>query len=157
MYGMRKTYLLATASIAALACGSGIATAADLGVRKAASRAATFRGPVPISASTAGSPSTNRLPSDLDLFLTFIPANSVVVRHTAALAGGHIGYNWQSRSLVYGIEADLSGVFQKDDDLTITGTGFEILRSNKSIRAGCDGFRLCASAPGSITRRPWPT
>lgn len=126
MCSMRKTYLLATVSIAALACGSGIATAADLAVRKVAPVAVPYISWAgPYAGIHGGVAKYESIAYDLDRFLNFLPTDAVAVRHTAALAGGHIGYNWQSRSLVYGFEADLSGVFQKDDDLTITGTGFE--------------------------------
>jgi outer membrane immunogenic protein len=40
---------------------------------------------------------------------TFPPGVTASGRKAGIIGGGHIGYNWQSNNLVYGVEADISG------------------------------------------------
>jgi outer membrane immunogenic protein len=126
MPSMRKKYLLATVSMAALISGSGIATAADLAVRKAAPVAVPYVSwDGPYIGIHGGVVKHESIAYDLDTFVIFPTRDVVPVRHTGGLFGAHIGFNWQQRSLVYGLEADLSGVWHKGDDVTFTATGEE--------------------------------
>ena len=60
---------------------------------------------------------------DLDGFGPFVffaaGTGSVTQNRTSGLAGGHVGYNWQSRRLVYGVEADIAGAFGGNADVTL--------------------------------------
>jgi outer membrane immunogenic protein len=123
MSSMRKKYLLATVSIAALACGSGIASAADISIPKARAVAVPYAGWTgPYIGLHAGAVRHESTAYDLDHF--GVVTDAVPVRNSGGLVGGHIGYNWQSGSLVSGFEVDLSGVFHKQADVTFTGAGF---------------------------------
>ena len=48
------------------------------------------------------------------------PGATVSQTPMGGLVGAHFGYNWQSRNLVYGLEADFAGLFANNDPLTFT-------------------------------------
>lgn len=89
---------------------------------------------------------------DLDQFNTFAigfgPGGTVSQARTGGLVGAHIGHNWQSRNLVYGLEADFTGLFASNDQLsfgTNTGAPFAWRYSSEMkwmstarVRAGLD-------------------
>jgi outer membrane immunogenic protein len=115
MSTVHKRSLLATVSLAALVAASA-ANAADLKARPRPAVAA-----VPTWAGTyigvhGGAVRHETTTDDLDLFSDFLTEpglfpSSVTQRKWGGLVGGHIGHNWQSGSVVYGVEADFSGVF----------------------------------------------
>lgn len=101
----RKRYFLTTASFAVLAGAASTASAqpvswtgAYIGIHGGAIR-------------------QQAITHDLDRFADFFvgpgPFN-VTQSQTGGIAGGHIGYNWQSRRLVYGIEVDGAGAIGAD-------------------------------------------
>lgn len=59
--------------------------------------------------------------------------DSARVRTTGGTFGGQVGYNWQSQSFVYGLEADLNWVGGKGSDQHIAnnGIGFPVIHTTK--------------------------
>jgi outer membrane immunogenic protein len=110
----RKSFLLATVSVAALASLSQATNAEPVArLRPADMVAATWAGLyVGVHAGAALHTSNTY---DLDRYGDVFGggpgfSEPVELNRTSALVGAHIGYNWQTQNLVYGVEADFSGV-----------------------------------------------
>jgi outer membrane immunogenic protein len=107
---MNKQFILTTAAI--LAAGS--ASAADLGARAAMAPAPAFAqttwGGLYVGAFAGG---TYSRPNVVGGSATETYVNDLHVSDAklGGLVGGAVGYNWQSGAFVYGLEADLAGVF----------------------------------------------
>jgi outer membrane immunogenic protein len=109
----QNKYLLATASGVAVAAAAGGAQAADMAVKA--------RPPVPVAAPTwaglyigasAGAAWERMSDDPVSPYSTFVVGNGAPtsVRGTAFIGGAEIGYNWQNGNIVYGLEADISGL-----------------------------------------------
>ncbi len=110
----RKNSLLATASgIAAAAAGSSGAHAADMALKappRAPVAAPSWAGwYIGLSAGAAWERMTD---DPVSPYATSVISNGAPtsVRGTAFIGGGEIGYNFQTGNIVYGLEADLSGL-----------------------------------------------
>jgi outer membrane immunogenic protein len=129
MSKLRKSYWLTTVAIAPLigTAFAQLASAADL------PRKAPAAPPPPPVIGWAGfyvgvhggAVNHKSTAYDLDRFGDFITNTpffpvSVGQSETSALAGVHLGYNWQSGRFVYGLEGDFAGVFNNDSEVTFT-------------------------------------
>jgi outer membrane immunogenic protein len=130
MRGFRKNYLLATVSIVALAGAMPAAMAADLTPKAppVVMPSMTWTG---FYAGVHGGVVRHEATShDLDGATSFFVSTgplpfpgSVTTSATGGLAGGHVGYNWQSRNFVFGVEADFAGTFGTDANVTFGAFG----------------------------------
>ncbi|MDP1866664.1 MAG: outer membrane beta-barrel protein [Bradyrhizobium sp.] len=114
MSSHQRMYLLAATSIAALV---GVPFNANAQDRITSVWTGAYMG---VHGGVAAQQSTTY---DLNGFGPFVffsaGTGSVTQNRTSGLAGGHVGYNWQSRRLVYGVEADIAGAFGGNADVTL--------------------------------------
>ena len=133
---------------------AGLALSA-LGVAPAMAADMQVKGPVPAPPSVFnwsgfyvglnGGYSLRR--SSSDFTITGVPDSSASQNMNGWLGGGQIGYNWQSGTLVFGIETDIQATGQKDTFGFVTPT----------VCPPPGAFALpCATEIGSFTQRlPW--
>ena len=132
-------------TIAALVAFSGSAFAADL-PRREAPPAPVYMPPLPVFTWTGfyigGQIGDQFGTSTTKLFTT--PARAFVARPpnysaNGIVGGGHVGYNWQTGPLVFGVEGDAEGTNYKGTG-SLAGTTFTTRESFEASARGRVGF-----------------
>ena len=121
-----KRYLMTSVSCLAL---TGTASAADLPVKAPAPVVVTqiWAGPY---IGINGGAVWNQLKTDT-VNAANAPYDSAKVTGTSGTVGLQIGYNWQSRNFVYGVEADANWINGSQSNQHFTTTGFPVLHTTK--------------------------
>ena len=126
-----RPYLLSTVSALAL---SGVASAADMPVKTPAFPSAVTWTGFYLGAhggfAWLDASQTITGPISIGSTCTTAPAARCDINDTGGVFGGQIGYNWQSRDWVFGIEADASGTSLKRTE-TFAYTGFSHVINDK--------------------------
>ena len=126
----RKKFLLATASSVSAVSAFGGAHAADMALKAPPAPVATPSWAgwyVGASVGAAWERTTSTSNSSYGVDEIADGALPTSVRGTSFIGGGEIGYNWQSGNVVFGLEADLSGLggsfSNRNFATTATGAG----------------------------------
>jgi len=124
-----KTMLLASAAGAALMPNAG-AQAADMPVKAAPQTAAANWAGWYIGANLGAAWQSSKVVSAYANGISFSPGSySSSPTNTGFIGGGQIGYNWQRGNLVYGLEADISGLSKGSQSVFLRGKDSTTLKT----------------------------